>query len=61
LFSVLGEEDVHRIVAGIAQPNATSIAFHEKFGFKQIGTFTEVGRKFGKYWDVMWMEKPMIR
>ena len=61
LFSVLGEEDVHRIVAGIAQPNAASIAFHERFGFKKIGTFTEVGRKFGKYWDVMWMEKPMIR
>ena len=61
LFSLLGEEDVHRVVAGIAQPNVASNALHERFGFKQIGVFTEVGRKFGKYWDVMWMEKPMIR
>jgi phosphinothricin acetyltransferase len=61
LFTLLGDEDVHRVVAGIAQPNAASNALHERFGFKKIGAFTEVGRKFGKYWDVMWMEKPTIR
>jgi phosphinothricin acetyltransferase len=59
LFAVLSHEDVHRVVAGIAQPNAASNALHERFGFKKIGIFTEVGRKFGKYWDVMWMEKLM--
>lgn len=57
LFPLLEKEDVHRVVAGIAQPNAASNALHERFGFKAIGTFTEVGRKFGKYWDVLWMEK----
>jgi phosphinothricin acetyltransferase len=59
LFPVLEQEDVHRVVAGIAQPNPASNALHERFGFKKIGAFTEVGRKFGKYWDVLWMEKPM--
>jgi len=59
LFSLLEKEDVHRVVAGIAQPNQHSNALQERFGFKKIGTFTEVGRKFGKYWDVLWMEKPM--
>ena len=59
LFALLEKEDVHRVVAGIAQPNAASNAFHERFGFKKIGAFTEVGRKFGKYWDVLWMEKTM--
>ncbi len=59
LFALLSQEDVHRVVAGIAQPNAASNALHERFGFKKIGSFTEVGRKFGKYWDVMWMEKLM--
>jgi phosphinothricin acetyltransferase len=58
LFSQLAGEDVHRLVAGIAQPNPASNLLHERFGFKKIGTFTEVGRKFGKYWDVIWMEKP---
>ncbi len=59
LFAVLAGEDVHRIVAGIAQPNPASNRLHERFGFHRIGTFTEVGRKFGKYWDVIWMEKAM--
>jgi len=59
LFSLLEKEDVHRVVAGIAQPNAASNALHGRFGFTEIGAFTEVGRKFGKYWDVMWMQKTM--
>lgn len=59
LFSVLSSEDIHRVVAGIAQPNVASNKLHERFGFKMVGTFTEVGRKFGRYWDVMWMEKIM--
>jgi phosphinothricin acetyltransferase len=59
LFVLLGQEDVHRVVAGITQPNAASNALHERFGFKKVGTFSEVGRKFGKYWDVMWLEKVM--
>lgn len=61
LFGLLGSEDVHRVVAGIAQPNAASNTLHERFGFKKIGVFSEVGRKFGKYWDVLWMEKLMPR
>lgn len=59
LFALLAREDIHRIVAGIAQPNPVSNRLHERFGFHRIGTFTEVGRKFGKYWDVIWMEKQM--
>lgn len=59
LFALLEKEDIRRVVAGVAQPNAASNALHERFGFKKIGAFTEVGRKFGKYWDVLWMEKPM--
>lgn len=57
LFSALGREDVHRAYAGIAIPNDGSIRFHEAFGFKEIGTYHEVGRKFGRYHDVTWFEK----
>src|SRR5439155_4817422 len=52
LFDALAHEDVHRIVAGIAQPNEASNALHRNMGFQAVGTFHEVGRKFGKYWDV---------
>jgi phosphinothricin acetyltransferase len=59
LFAAIAAEDIHRIVAGIAQPNQASNALHARFGFKPIGTFSAVGRKFGKYWDVLWMERPL--
>ena len=59
LFGALGGEDVHRAYAGIALPNPESIALHEKFGFKRVAHFTEQGRKFGRYWDVAWFEKPL--
>lgn len=59
LFKLLKTEDIHRVFAGISLPNPASRALHQKFGFREIGTFTEAGRKFGQYWDVMWLEKPL--
>jgi phosphinothricin acetyltransferase len=59
LFKAIEGEDVHRAYAGIALPNPASIALHEKFGFKRVAHFTEQGRKFGRYWDVAWFEKPL--
>ncbi|MFF1281027.1 GNAT family N-acetyltransferase [Streptomyces sp. NPDC058299] len=57
LFQALAAQDVHRAYAGIAQPNEASVRLHERFGFRRVGTFQEVGRKFGRYWDVAWYEK----
>lgn len=54
LFKALEREDVHRLFAGIAQPNEASVALHLKMGFRHVGTYTEVGRKFGRFWDVAW-------
>jgi phosphinothricin acetyltransferase len=59
LFKALEGEDLHRAYAGIALPNPASIALHERFGFKRVAHFTEQGRKFGRYWDVAWYEKPL--
>jgi phosphinothricin acetyltransferase len=59
LFKSLEGEDVHRAYAGIALPNPASIQLHERFGFKRVAHFTEQGRKFGRYWDVAWYEKPI--
>jgi phosphinothricin acetyltransferase len=58
LFELLDAADVHRAVAGIALPNPASVALHERFGFRRVGTFSEQGRKFGRYWDVDWYERP---
>ena len=59
LFEDLAGEDVHRAYAGIAQPNEASTRLHERFGFRYVGTYREVGRKFGRYWDVAWYEKEL--
>ena len=59
LFSALEGEDLHRAYAGIALPNPASIGLHERFGFKRVAHYTEQGRKFGRYWDVAWFEKPL--
>ncbi|MDN3023220.1 GNAT family N-acetyltransferase [Streptomyces sp. S.PB5] len=59
LFEDLAGQDVHRAYAGIAQPNEASVRLHERFGFRHVGTYREVGRKFGRYWDVAWYEKDL--
>lgn len=57
LFEALKDEDINRFVGGYTLPNAASAALHQRFGFKPIGIFTQVGRKFGRYWDVSWNER----
>jgi phosphinothricin acetyltransferase len=57
LFAALRGEDVHRILGGVTLPNEASIALHKSFGFTPVGTYSEVGRKFGRYWDVLWLER----
>src|SRR5215470_3613583 len=59
LFDALREEDIHRFVAGYTMPNSATAALHARFGFKVVGVFSEVGRKFGKYWDVCWTERDL--
>jgi phosphinothricin acetyltransferase len=57
LFEALRVEDIHRFVAGYALPNPATEALHKRFGFEEVGVFRENGRKFGKYWDVCWVER----
>ena len=52
LFAAIAREDVHRIFAGATLPNAASVRLHEAAGFRQTGVQPEVGRKFGRFWDV---------
>jgi L-amino acid N-acyltransferase YncA len=59
LFEAISGEDINRIVAGYALPNPASAALHERFGFRPVGVFSQNGRKFGRYWDVCWNERPL--
>lgn len=59
LFDVLENEDIHRAFGGITQPNQASVRLHEAMGFEKVGVYPEVGRKFGRYWDVATYLRPM--
>jgi phosphinothricin acetyltransferase len=59
LFAAMATEDVHQVVAGVCLPNPASIALHTKLGFRQVGIFSSVGRKFDRFWDVAWFERPL--
>lgn len=59
LFDTLASTPAHRAYGGVTLPNAASIALHKKFGFREVGIFNEVGFKFGKYYDVCWLEKDL--
>lgn len=59
LLDALEREDVHRALAGIAQPNEASVALHRRFGFHPVAHFSEQGRKFDRYWDVDWYERAL--
>ncbi len=59
LFNRLKKEALNRAFAGITLPNEGSVAIHKKFGFTEVGTFSQAGQKYGEYWDVLWMEKAL--
>ena len=48
--------EYHVIIGGISLPNDASVKLHEKMGFKKVGHFREVGKKFGKWIDVGFWE-----
>lgn len=47
----------HSVIARIADHNAGSVALHEGCGFELVGVEREVGRKFGRWLDVVEMQR----
>ena len=59
LFEALKGEDIHRAFGGVTLPNEASVALHKAAGFRHVGTYNEIGRKFGRFWDVGLFLRPM--
>lgn len=59
LFDRLAELGYFQAFAGIALPNAASVALHERMGFEPIGVYRKVGFKFGSWHDVGWWQRPL--
>jgi L-amino acid N-acyltransferase YncA len=56
MLEVLRHDDVHLVVAVVAQPNPVSNALHRRLGFTEVGTLDEVGFKFGAYVSTTWFQ-----
>ena len=48
---------LHVIVAAVDGDNAGSIAFHERLGFTQVARMPEVGHKFGRWLDLVLLQR----
>ncbi len=51
------EKGKDTLLASVSSLNEKSINFHEKNGFKECGRLVRIGKKFGKDFDEVWMQK----
>ncbi|HIY93789.1 GNAT family N-acetyltransferase [Companilactobacillus sp. HBUAS56275] len=59
LEDILKKQGVVNLMACVTEENANSIKFHEKRGYKEVGTFHKVGFKFNRWLDVTWLQKDL--
>ena len=64
LEQALGEMHIRNLYACIACPpvedeylTLDSVRFHSRMGYTTVGTFHRCGYKFGRWYDMVWMEK----
>ncbi len=55
LLGLLRRQGFFNVYAGVTLPNPASVALHRGIGMQPIGVYPEVGYKFGRWWDVMWL------
>ncbi len=48
---------VQHLIAGIAGENEAAAAFHDAMGYTQVGRLSQVGWKFGRWHDLILMQK----
>ena len=46
----------HIMIAGVDSENAASLRFLTRYGFRQMGQLHEVGYKFGRYLDLVFLQ-----
>ncbi len=56
LIVLAKKQEFHSMIAGIDADNPGSYGLHKKLGFKEVGRFNEVGYKFDRWLDLVFMQ-----
>jgi phosphinothricin acetyltransferase len=59
LIDALADLGFRTAIAVIALPNDASVALHRKLGYRLVGTLEAVGRKDGRDWDTVLMQREL--
>ena len=51
------QKGIKHLVAEISSENEGSHAFHQKHGFEIVGQLTDIGKKFDRYFSIIYMQK----
>ncbi len=57
LFRPASDMDKHVMIGGIDAANEGSLRMHEKLGFERVAHFREVGHKFGRWLDLVFVQR----
>lgn len=57
LFEAAKNKGLHTLIAAIDASNEASLRLHARFGFSQVGHFREVGHKFDRWLDVIYLQR----
>ena len=60
LFDLLRRQGYFNAYAGITLPNPGSVRLHESMGFTNVGVYSRVGFKFGRWHDVLWLQLRLL-
>ncbi|MEH0155426.1 N-acetyltransferase family protein [Limibacter armeniacum] len=56
LIGLAKQQGYHTMIAGVDGSNKGSVEFHKKFGFTEVGHIKEVGYKFDKWLDLVFLQ-----
>jgi L-amino acid N-acyltransferase YncA len=60
LFPFAAHLGMHIMIAGIDARNEASLALHQKLGFQKVAHLKEVGFKFGRWLDLILLQRPIL-